>query len=235
MIRFISLFILLIAAAGVGTWFVTGQLDKFSGTKISDHIHNLQSQAEAGDADAAYRLGEAYWKAKGVDKDIPQAFRWYGRAAEKGDVRAQYMLGVIYETGEGIKKNMLRALEWYRLSANLGRLPEAQFAMGLLYFHGRGVEQDYKEAFSWYEKSAKQGHHVAQHVLGAMYQEGWAVERDLIQAYMWYTLALPGRDQAMAVNEIYDPVRARKYLVEKMNRFQIGRGEKYAKEWKKSR
>lgn len=235
MIRFVIFVLVLIAAGGLGTWFLTGEVDKFSGAKIPAHIHNLQSQAEAGNIDAAYRLGEAYWKGKGLEKDIPQAFRWYGRAAEKGHVGAQYKLGVIYETGEGIKKNMQRAVEWYRLSANLGRLPDAQFALGLLYFHGRGVEQDYSEAFSWYEKAAKQGHHVAQHVLGAMYQEGWAVKKDLIQAYMWFTLAIPGREQAMAVNQIYDPIRARKYLVEKMNNFQIGRGKKLAKEWKKSR
>jgi uncharacterized protein len=235
MFRFILLLIILIAAGGAGTWFLTDQVDKFSSAKIPNDIHNLLSRAKAGDVDAEFRLGEAYRLGSGVEKDIPQAFRWYGRAAEKGHVVAQYNLGLIYETGEGIKKNMVRAAEWYRLAASLGRLPEAQFAMGLLYFHGRGVQQDYVEAFNYYKKAAEQGHHVAQHVLGAMYQEGWAVEKDLIQAYKWYTLAMPGREAAIAVNRIYDPVRARKHLVKKMNQFQIGRGKKLAKEWRKSR
>lgn len=232
MIRFIVLFILFIAAAAGGTWYITSETSKLADSNISSYIHNLKAQAKAGDVEASYQLGEAYRQGKGIEKSIPEAFRWFGRAAEKGHAKAQYQLGKLYEEGVGIKKNMPRAVEWYLLAAKLGRLPEAEFALGLLYFNGRGVQQDYTEAFSWYEKAAKQGHHVAQHVLGAMYQEGWAVEKDLIQAYMWYTLALPGREQAMAVNQIYDPVRARKYLVEKMNKFQISRGEKLAKEWK---
>ncbi len=235
MFRFIILLFLLIAAGGAGSWYLATEANKFSGAQVPNEIHNLKARANAGDVSAQYQLGEAYRLGSGIEKDIPQAFKWYGRAAEKGHVKAQYNLGVIYENGEGIKKNMVRAIEWYRLAANLGRLPDAQFRMGMQYFHGRGVRQDYIEAFNWYEKAAKQGHHVAQHVLGAMYQEGWAAEKDLIKAYMWFTLAMPGRKQAMAVNPIYDPVRARKYLSERMNKFQISRGEKLAKEWRKSR
>jgi uncharacterized protein len=235
MFRFILLFIFLIAVGGVGSWFLTGEADKFSSSSMPDDIRNLMSRAGAGDVDAQYRLGEAYRLGSGIEKDIPQAFKWYGRATKQGHNGARYKLGLIYETGVGIKKNMARAIQWYRLAATVGHLPQAQFTMGLLYFHGRGVQQDYVEAFNWYEKAARQGHYVAQHVLGAMYQEGWAVEQDFIEAYKWYTLAIPGRDQAMAVNPIYDPVRARRYLIEKMNKFQIGRGEKYAREWRKSK
>ena len=233
MIRFILILILFIAAGAAGTWYITSETAKFSDAKVSNYIHDLKAKATAGDVQSSYLLGKAYRQGQGVEKSIPEAFRWFGRAAEKGLPRAQYELAKLYEEGVGIKKNMPRAVEWYRLAAKLGRLPEAQFALGMLYFNGRGVQQDYSEAFSWYEKAAKQGHPVAQHVLGAMYEEGWAVEKDLVQAYMWYTLALPGREQAMAVNRIYDPQRALKYLVEKMNNFQIGRGKKLAKEWKK--
>lgn len=235
MFRFILLLVFLIVAGGAGTWFISGQVNKYSGAQIPGDIRNMLSRASAGDVNAEFRLGEAYRQGAGIVKNIPQAIKWYGRAAEKGHTGAQYKLGLIYETGEGVKKSMVRAAEWYRLSASLGKLPEAQFALGLLYFHGRGVQQDYVEAFNLYKKAAEQGHHVAQHVLGAMYQEGWAVERDLIEAYKWYTLALPGREQAMAVNHIYDPERARRYLVEKMNNFQIGRGQKLAREWRSSR
>lgn len=234
MVRFILLFILLVAAGGAGSWFISGQVNKHSGAQMPVEIRTLLSRAGAGDVNAEYKLAEAYRLGEGFEKDIPQAFKWYARAAEKGHSGAQYKLGLIYQTGEGIKQNMGRAAEWYRLAANLGRLPEAQFAMGQLSFMGKGVPQDYAEAFSWYEKAARQGHHVAQHVLGAMYEEGWAVERDYIEAYKWYTLAIPGREQAMAVNRIYDPVRARKYLIEKMNKFQIGRGQQYAREWRKN-
>lgn len=234
MFRFIILFVLLVAAGGVGSWYITGQVDKYSGARMPVEIRALLSRAGAGDVDAEYRLGEAYRLGTGLEKDIPQAFKWYARAAEQGHNGARYKLGLIYQTGEGIKQNYGRAARWYRLAANVGRLPEAQFALGYLYFLGQGVLQDYTEAFDWYEKAARQGHPVAQHLLGAMYEEGWAVERDLIEAYKWYTLAIPGRQRAMAVNRIYDPVRARRYLVEKMNKFQIGKGEQLAREWRKT-
>jgi len=234
MYRFIFLFLLLITAGGLGSWFIAGKINSFSGARMPVESRTLLSRAGAGDINAEYKLGEAYRLGQGFEKDIPQAFKWYARAAEQGHNGARYKLGLLYQIGEGIKQNYGRAAKWYRLAANIGHVPEAQFAMGQLYFLGQGVLQDYTEAFNWYEKAANQGHPVAQHLLGAMYEEGWAVERDLIEAYKWYTLAIPGREQAIAVNRIYDPVRARGYLVEKMNKFQIGRGEKYAREWRKT-
>lgn len=234
MFRFILIFILLVAVGGLGSWYIAGQVDKFSGARMPVESRTLLSRAGAGDVDAEYKLGEAYRLGNGFEKDIPQAFKWYGRAAEQGHNGARYKLGLIYLTGEGIKQNFIRAGKWYRLAAEMGRLPEAQFAMGQLYFLGQGVLQDYTEAFSWYEKAAHQGHPVAQHLLGAMYEEGWAVDRDLIEAYKWFTLAIPGREQAIAVNRIYDPVRARGYLAEKMNKFQIKKGDQLAREWRKT-
>ncbi|NQU55811.1 MAG: sel1 repeat family protein [Rhodospirillales bacterium] len=234
MFRFILLLVLLIGFGGAGSWYIAGQVDKYSGARMSVETRTLLSRAGAGDVEAEYKLGEAYRLGTGFEQDIPQAFKWYARAAEQGHNGARYKLGLIYQTGEGIKQNFGRAANWYRLAANIGHLPEAQFAMGRLYFLGQGVLQDYTEAFSWYEKAARQGHPVAQHLLGAMYEEGWAVERDLIAAYKWYTLAIPGRDAAIAVNRIYDPVRARRYLIKKMNKFQITKGEQYAREWRKT-
>ena len=234
MFRFILLIVLLMAAGGVGSWYIAGKVDEYSGARMPLEARTLLSRAAAGDVDAEYKLGEAYRLGLGLEKDIPQAFKWYARAAEQGHNGARYKLGMIYQSGEGIRQNFGRAANWYRLAANIGHLPEAQFAMGQLYFLGKGVLQDYKEAFAWYERAARQGHPVAQHLLGAMYEEGWAIEKDLIEAYKWYTLAMPGREQTIAVNKIYDPVRARRYLVEKMNKFQISKGEQRARDWRKT-
>lgn len=233
MFRFILLLFFLLAAGGGGLWYLVGQVDSFSGARVPHDIRTLLSRAEAGDAGSQYKLGEAYRLGSGVDKDIPRAFKWYGRAAEQGHSGGQYKLGLIYQTGEGIRQNLKRAAEWYRLASRQGNYAPAQFALGMMSFLGQGVLQDYVGAFGWFEKAARQGHPVAQHLLGAMYEEGWAVGRNLIEAYKWYTLAIPGRDQAMAVNRIYDPVRARRLLAAKMNKFQIARGRQYADEWRR--
>jgi hypothetical protein len=234
MYRFILIFVLLVVVGGLGSWFIAGQVNKFAGPRMPVETRTLLSRAGAGDVDAEYKLGQAYLLGRGFEKDIPQAFKWYGRAAQQGHNGARYKLGLIYQTGEGIKQNYMRASKWYRLAADMGHLPEAQFAMGQLYFLGLGVLQDYPEAFTWYEKAAGQGHYVGQFLLGAMYEEGWAVEQDLIEAYKWYTLAIPGREQALAVNRIYDPKRARQRLIKKMNNFQVKKGEQYARQWRKT-
>ena len=47
-------------------------------------IKKLRADAEQGDADAQYALGNAYWYGGGVDKDQRAAMRWYSKAAEQG-------------------------------------------------------------------------------------------------------------------------------------------------------
>ena len=48
--------------------------------------------AEAGDADAAFNLGQAYRLGRGVVIDLAQAQNWLERAARKGHVDAQTTL-----------------------------------------------------------------------------------------------------------------------------------------------
>jgi len=226
----IVMLLLIVLAAGSGVWLFMAPDSK---PTVPAHILKLKAKAGTGDVRAEYALGRAYHMGDGLARNVAAALKWYSKAANKGHSRAQLAIGRLYEAGDGVTQNMGRAMEWYRLAANLGRLAEARFAMGQMYFKGRGVPQDYPQAFEWYKKAAGQGHPVAQHLLGAMYEEGWAVRRDVIEAYKWYTLAMPGKKQAMAVNPLYDPARARAMLAEKMNKFQIGRGEKRAREWRR--
>ena len=57
-------------------------------------------------------------------------------------------------------------------------------------------------------------------------------ERDYVEAYTWYTLAMAKRPQVMAVNQRLDSTAARQALTKKMNRHQIQRAEKMAKDWR---
>jgi len=113
MVRFILIFILLVVAGGAGSWFISDQVNKHSGAQMPVETRAMLSRAAAGDVIAEYKLGEAYRLGAGLEKNIPQAFKWYARAAEQGHSGAQYKLGLIYQTGEGIKQNMGRAAEWY--------------------------------------------------------------------------------------------------------------------------
>lgn len=192
----------------------------------------ISKQAEAGHRDSRYELGEMYRLGKGVEKDILLAYQWHKKAALAGHTGSQYALGRILEQGDGVRQNLAKAFEWYSLASKLEGHREAEFAMAQMYFHGRGVSQDYAEAFSLYEKVARKGHLIAQHLLGAMYEEGWAGSKNFVEAYKWYTLALPGRDAAIALNPLYDPRQALDRLTPRMTKFQIRRGEQRVSDWR---
>src|SRR5262245_46550402 len=68
--------------------------------------------AEAGDADAAFNLGQAYRLGKGVVIDLSQAQNWFERAARKGHVDAQTTLGLLlFQNG-----NRVSAMRWLSLA-----------------------------------------------------------------------------------------------------------------------
>ena len=66
-----------------------------SEVSVSDEeriIQELQQKAEAGDAEAQYKLGNRYYYGTFVEKDYGKAVYWYTKAAEQGDVAAQISL-----------------------------------------------------------------------------------------------------------------------------------------------
>ncbi|HER26803.1 MAG TPA: sel1 repeat family protein [Rhodospirillales bacterium] len=230
--RRLSLRLLFIAVLAVVTLALVGWLYFYDQGDPEIDTTMMQKRAEAGHMNSRFALGEAYRLGRGKEKDMVQAYRWHMKAALQGHVGSQYTLGLILEGGEGVRQNLAKAFEWYSLAAKMGDLVEAEFAMGLMYFHGRGVTQDYAEAFDLFEKTARKGHLVAQYLLGAMYEEGWVNGRDFVEAYKWYTLALPGRDAAIALNPLYDPRRALDRLIPRMTKFQIRRAKQAIKDWR---
>ena len=198
---------------------------------VSPANEAIQAQAEAGNINSRYALGEMYRLGQGMDKDMQLAYQWHKKAALQGHIGSQYTLGLILEQGGGVRQNLGRAFEWYRLASEMGDNPDAEFAMAQMYFYGRGVAQDFAEARALYDTAARKGHRIAQHLLGAIYEEGWADKQDFVEAYRWYTLALPGRDQAIALNPLYDPKRALDRLMPRMTKFQIRRGEQLVRDW----
>ena len=76
-------------------------------------------QAEAGDAEAMYYVGQIYEKGLGTQPDFKNAADWYRKAADKGFSAAAANLGSFYEQGLGVEKNEVEALNWYRKAAGL--------------------------------------------------------------------------------------------------------------------
>ena len=65
----------------------------------ADDIETMRKAAEAGDADAQYRLGVMYYGHGLVPLDATEAAKWYRKAAGQGHASAQYKLGLMYDNG----------------------------------------------------------------------------------------------------------------------------------------
>jgi TPR repeat protein len=108
----------------------------------------LRTRASAGDAKAAYDLGEHYADGAGVKRDFQQAMSWFAKAAGKGQASAQWKLGLGYLKGIGVPQDDAKAAAWFLRAANQAHIG-AQIALSELYFDGRGMPQDYIRAYTW--------------------------------------------------------------------------------------
>ena len=86
----------------------------------------LLLEAEQGDRDAQYGLGQYYDRGfrlgfgfEDID-GIPPDIYWYRKAAEQGQVEAQFHLGQHYRRGLGVEKDSKQAAYWFRKAAEQG-------------------------------------------------------------------------------------------------------------------
>lgn len=119
--------------------------------------------AEAGDADAAFNLGQAYRLGRGVPTNLPLAQTWFERAARKGHVDAQTTLGLmLYDMG-----NRVGALRWLKSAAEKGE-PRALLIYGTALFNGDAVARDPVLAYAYVSRAAAQGLEPAKRTLAEM-------------------------------------------------------------------
>lgn len=94
----------------------------------------LRQRAEQGNAEAQYRLGNAYIKGDGVPKDYEKATKLWNRAAMQRHAGAQYNLGLAYARGTGVPKDYEKAYAWVTVAADQdqGRTRAAELKSRLL-------------------------------------------------------------------------------------------------------
>jgi len=230
MARLFFLTVMLFALAGSTFWYLAHDSTLKKGAMETlakfSKIKKIQPLADAGNAEAQYKLAAIYETGDGASKNQKKAFDWYLKSAEKGFGASQYKVGSMYASGVGVRQNFFMAAKWYRLAATFNKNTLAEFRLGELYFNGRGVEHDYGKAIEFYTKAARKGHAASQYLLGSMYEDGWGVPLDYIKAYVWLKRAIVHKAEALAVHKRYDPEKKIKILMKKMNRFQIEEAEK---------
>jgi uncharacterized protein len=149
---------------------------------------DLKAQAQAGNADAQYRVGVAYEEGQDVAMDDAQAVFWFRKAAEQGQAAAERQLGGRYFSGRGVDKNLAEAFRWYSKAAAQGDA-DAAYNLGVMFDYGIGATNDVAVAAGWYRKAADQNLPEAQNRLAQLYEQGRGVSQDLAEAQKWYGVA----------------------------------------------
>ena len=67
--------------------------------KLKEEFEELKKNAEQGDADAQYNLGNAYLNGNGVEKDLEEAAKWFKKAADRGHKEARLLSWAMYYHG----------------------------------------------------------------------------------------------------------------------------------------
>ena len=83
-------------------------------------LEHLISEAEAGDVQSCFELGQRFATGEGAEADEKTAFDWYLRAARRGHVMAQNAVGVCYLNGIVVGKNAKEANMWFLRAALKG-------------------------------------------------------------------------------------------------------------------
>jgi localization factor PodJL len=156
---------------------------------------SLRQAALRGDAAAQLEVASRFAAGQGVERDLVQAFHWYGRAAARGSAVAQYRFGALYERGLGTARDAERARVWYTRAAEQGNV-KAMHNLAVLSVSGG--RSDYSAAAKWFAHAADFGLTDSQVNLAILYQSGLGVAKDLAQTYKWLTLAARGGDRDAA-------------------------------------
>ena len=149
----------------------------------------LLAKAQAGDAAALVRLGNAYnYGRHGAKQDYAQALIWYRKGAEQGDANSQFQLGGLYHFGHGVPQDDAQGFAWIMKAAEQGHI-DAEFFISVSYTQGWGVTSDAAQSAVWLRKAAEQGDARSQFYLGVDYEKGEGVAQDYSEAYYWFELA----------------------------------------------
>jgi len=132
--------------------------------RLEAEMPDLVARAGAGDSHAYVELGNRYFFGEAVAKDMPEAFRWYLRAAETGSDAGMLNLASCYRKGEGVPRDLDLAVKWYKRAMNTDPT-FAPFELGVMYENGEGVPKDCEEAIRLFSVALEGGHPEARAAL----------------------------------------------------------------------
>lgn len=147
---------------------------------VGEEVEWYRAVAELGYPQAQCALAYCYLHEKGVDMNIAEAIKWYGKAAKQGNKNAQIILDVLKKEAATIP-----AIHRRTYSQAEQETAQHEFKTGMRYVMGKEVGQDLSEAFKHFLKAAKLGNPDAQFALSIQYKEGRGIAKDEMKAFLW--------------------------------------------------
>lgn len=118
------------------------------------------------------RIGDMYYRGKGVSKDFAAAYANYKRAGDAGDKGGLLNVAILTERGEGVEMDVSTAASIYKWLAEEG-YPSGQYHLARMTEAGLGgFAHDRDEAMRLYKLAARQGEWQAQEYLKKL-GESW--------------------------------------------------------------
>lgn len=150
-------------AATAGAQTVKAGIEAWQSGDYAAAVRSWRPLAEAGDADAAFNLGQAYRLGRGVPISLAAAQTWLERAARQDHLDAQATLGLLlFNNG-----NRVGGLRWLKAAAEQGE-PRSLLVYGTALFNGDGVVRDPVLAYAYVSRAAAQGLAPAKATLAEM-------------------------------------------------------------------
>ncbi|HLI10743.1 MAG TPA: tetratricopeptide repeat protein [Alphaproteobacteria bacterium] len=165
----------------------------------------LIPDAQTGNGEAEYLIGEMAADGLGMSRSYALAARWYAMAARAGYEPANLTLGLLYLHGAGdeddptaVAADPSKAVPYIQAAAHSGDR-NAEYLLGQLYFQGTGVPQDFARAYEYTLKAANAALPEAEYNAGIMALKGAGTTANPVEAYKWFALAAaahyPGAEQ----------------------------------------
>ena len=162
-----------------------GGINILATKNLDEDFAHWKQEAEKGDADGLYHLGNYYGTGDVVSQDYKKSAEYYVQAADKGQLDAVFQLGVYYMFGFGVEKDMHKAIQLFELAADNDHCEAAAWA-GQIYEQGTyGIKTDYKKSFKYYMIAAKQDHEESMWYVINGYLYGQGTKRDYTKAWEW--------------------------------------------------
>ena len=148
----------------------------------------LMKNAQNGDPEAQFKLGNMYLRGVGIKRDSEKAIYWLKLAAQQGKTAAQYNVACCYLNGLGVPQDKITAVMMFNEAAKNGDLDAMNNLAGCC-MRGDGTSKDQGLAARYYKQAAEQSHAKAQYNYGECLFNGYGVPKDQGEAVKWYKQA----------------------------------------------